>query len=198
MKSIGLTGGIGSGKSTAAALLEERGAFVIDSDALAREAAEDPEVLRQIGEKLGPELVRDGTLDRERAGQLVFSDDGARRTLEGLIHPWVRARSRTIQARLFDSPEPPPLIVHDIPLLFENRLQRGFDTVVVVTAPKEVRAARAAARSGIDEETFRAREAAQLPLEEKAQRADYVLDNSGDLDELRSQVASLWGRLTGE
>lgn len=196
VRSIGLTGGIGSGKSTAAALFEECGAFVIDSDALAHQAAEDPEVLRQVGEKLGPELVRDGELDRERTGQLVFSDDEARHTLEGIIHPWVRARSRAIQARLLDSPDPPPLIVHDIPLLFENRLERSFDAVVVVDAPKDVRATRAAARSGIDEQTFAAREAAQLPLEEKAKRADYVLDNSGDVDELRSQVASLWLRLT--
>ncbi|MEX2535964.1 MAG: dephospho-CoA kinase [Trueperaceae bacterium] len=196
VKLIGLTGNIGSGKSTAAKMLEERGAAVIDADALARQATQDSAVLQRITEELGENLViADGSLDRRKVAALVFANPQARKRLEGIIHPWVRARSRALQGRLIESPEPPPMIVHDIPLLFESGLESSFDAVVVVSAPQEVRAARAAARQQLSNDEFRARDRAQLPLEQKQSRADWVLDNSGDLASLEEQVAALWSRL---
>jgi dephospho-CoA kinase len=198
VKRIGLTGNIGSGKSTVARLLAERGAAVIDSDALARQATEDPAVLKLIIEEFGERMVADGRLDRGALAEVVFADSGARRRLEGIIHPWVRARSRSVQRRLVDSPTPPPAIVHDIPLLFENGLQDAFDAVVVVDAPAETRAARAAAGGRLSEADFLARDRAQWPPERKAALADHVLDNSGDLASLEEQVAALWSRLVSD
>lgn len=199
--SIGLTGSIASGKSSVAKMLSEFGAAVIDSDALAREATEDPQVLEQIEEEFGEQVVVEGRLDRKALASLVFADSGgadsreARRRLEAIIHPWVRARSERLQRQLLESAQPPPAIVHDIPLLIENGLQEDFDAVVVVVASAEVRAARAAKRSNLSDAEFRARDSAQLPEERKAELADHVIDNSGDLDALAPQVARLWKKL---
>ncbi|MEX2543133.1 MAG: dephospho-CoA kinase [Trueperaceae bacterium] len=192
---VGLTGNIGSGKSTVARLLTERGAAVIDSDALARQASEDPTVLQLISAEFGERMVTDGRLDRSVMAQLVFADAEARRRLEGIIHPWVRARSRSLQRRLIESPEPPPVIVHDIPLLFENGLDRSFDSVIVVRAPTETRIARSLASGRLSESDFRARDQAQWPAERKAAAADHLLDNSGDLASLKAQVAELWPKI---
>jgi dephospho-CoA kinase len=195
VKRIGLTGNIGSGKSTVARLLAERGAAVIDSDALARQATEDPAVLKRIAEEFGERMVADGRLDRAALADVVFADSGARRRLEGIVHPWVRACSRTVQRRLLESPTPPPVIVHDIPLLFENGLQDAFDAVVVVAAPLETRAARTAAGGKLSESDFLARDQAQWPPDRKEAMADHVIDNSGDLASLKKQVAALWSRM---
>ena len=195
--SVGLTGNIGSGKSTVANMLAGLGAGVIDADDLARQASSDPHVLERIAAEVDPGLVRDGALDRPRTAQLVFDDDAARRRLEGIIHPWVRARSRRLQREFFEASQPPPVIVHDIPLLFENGLAGAFDAVIVVTAPEQIRAERLAQRSDMTLEDFLARDAAQTPLAEKVARADFVVDNSGDEASLREQVEALWRRLTG-
>ena len=172
---IGLTGNIGSGKSTVAHLFGARGAAVIDADALARRAGEDPEVLRRIAADLG--------------------DADALRRLNAIIHPWV-ARARQERTRALQTAvPPPPLIVHDIPLLFEVGLEDAFDAVVVVVAPLEQRIARVAARSGLSPDEVRARDAAQLPLELKAARADHVIDNGGDVAALAPQLERLWRAL---
>lgn len=192
---IGLTGNIGSGKSTAARLLAERGAAVIDADVLAREVTDDADVLAEIAAALGPELVREGSLDRPAAARRVFGDPQARATLDAIVHPRVEAarrrRSRELQARR----APPPLIVHDVPLLFEVGLATAMDAVVVVSAPLAVRVARVTSRDGASPEEVRKRDATQLPQEEKVGRADYVLDNAGDEAELARQVDALWPRL---
>jgi dephospho-CoA kinase len=193
-KRLGLTGNIGSGKSTVARLLVEKGAALIDSDALAREASEDPEVLRRIAEALGPELVKEGKLDRAATARLVFGDPQARRTLNSIIHPWVRRRSAERVAELERRPSPPPIILLDIPLLYENGLERECDGVIVVWASLETRLKRVRARSGLSEAEVRARDAAQLPLEEKVARAEFVINNDGSLEELKEQVGALWER----
>jgi dephospho-CoA kinase len=195
MKRVGLTGNIGSGKSTVAGLLARRGAAVIDADALAREATAHPHVLGRIRDEVGPEVVTNGTLDRARLAALVFEDEAARRRLEAIIHPWVRTRGRDLEEDLRNSPDPPSLVVHDVPLLFESGLAETFDLVVVVSAPKEARAARTATRSNLSYEDFSARDRSQWPLERKVAEADYVLDNSGDLASLEEQVDALWSRL---
>lgn len=205
---IGLTGNIGSGKSSVARLLRGHGAAVIDADRLARQATEDPVVLERIAAAFGRDLVVTGEdglphLDRARTAARVFGDPAALAALNGVIHPWVRARSAELERELAASEDPPPVIIHDIPLLYENGLDAGLDAVVVVTAPLAVRLARVVARAGAIDEAARvaargdaaARDATQLPLSEKVARADYVVDNAGSLQDLQEQTAGLWGDL---
>lgn len=192
---IGLTGSIGSGKSSVADRLAARGALVLDADAFARAATEDPEVLARIAEDLGPHLVVDGALDRSATAALVFGDAEARRALEAIIHPWVRRAAVAAEAAAVGSEPPPPLVVHEVPLLFETGLDRDMDATVAVVAPLEVRVARLQARSGLDAEAVRARDAAQMPQAEKARRASFVIDNAGSEADLDAAVADLWPRL---
>ncbi len=194
---IGLTGSVGAGKSSVARRLAERGALVIDADALARRATEDPEVLARIAAEVGPDLVVDGRLDRAATARRVFDDPAARSRLEAIVHPWVRRAAAAIEAAAMAAATPPPLVVHDVPLLFENGLEAGMDATVVVAAPFAQRAARLAARSGMDEAAVRARDAAQLDPVEKARRATFVIDNGGDEEDLDAAVAELWPRLLG-
>lgn len=196
-KRLGLTGNIGSGKSTVAALLVERGAVLIDADALARRATDDPEVLARIAAELGEELVVDGRLDRAATAARVFGDETARRTLGGIVHPWVRRESAALAAEMAAAPDPPPAILFDIPLLYENDLDAGLDAVIVVDAPLALRVARVHQRSGLSPDEVRARDAAQMPLEAKVARADVVIDNSGDRAALERQVDACWQRLIG-
>jgi dephospho-CoA kinase len=191
---VGLTGNIGSGKSTVAALLAKRGAAVIDADALARTATEDRAVRERIARDLGPEFVTEDGIDRPALAALVFEEAEARRRLEAIIHPWVRAAAAAREAELIAGPRP-PVIVHDVPLLFESGLDADMDATVVVTAPLETRIDRVARRRGLDERAVRARDAAQLPLAVKAERATFVVDNAGRDAALVPQVAALWEAL---
>lgn len=192
---IGLTGGVGAGKSSVGRRLAARGALVIDADALARRATDDPRVLAAIADALGADLVVEGRLDRGATARRVFGDAAARRALEAIVHPWVRAAASAAEAAARASDTPPPLVVHDVPLLFETGRDAAMDATVVVTAPLAVRAARLAARSGWDEATVRARDAAQWDPAEKARRATFVIDNAGDAAALDAAVADLWPRL---
>ncbi len=192
---VGLTGNIGSGKSSVARLLEARGAAVIDADALARQATEDPAVLARIAAELGPELVEDGRLDRAAVARRVFADEDARRRLNAIVHPWVRRAMGAAVARLAASPSPPPVIVLDIPLLYENGLQEGLDAVIVVSAPLASRIGRVVRRTGLGAREVRARDAAQMPLGAKTERADYVVDNGGPPERLAPLVDELWREL---
>ena len=188
---VGLTGPMGAGKSTVAAALARRGAAVIDADDLARRATADPDVLARIERELGPHLVVDGRLDRGATARLVFADASARRTLEAIVHPWVRAAAAAREAALAASPSPPVLVVHDVPLLFESGLDAGMDVNVFVDAPLPLRSARVAARGG-DADGVAARDAAQRPIAEKRARADFLIDNDGDQAALERAVALLW------
>lgn len=192
---IGLTGNIGSGKSTVADLLVAKGAALIDSDKLAKEATADPAILHKIGEQLGHDLIQNGALDRVKTAELVFKNDAARRTLSGIIHPWVRTQSMLRAQALAAQTEPPPIILFDIPLLYENGLETSLDAVIVVDAPLALRIKRVAERSGLSEAEVRARDAAQLDLGEKVARAEHVLTNDADLAALVAQVEALWPRL---
>jgi len=195
-KRVGLTGNIGSGKSTVAWLFVRRGAALIDADLLARQATEDPTVLAEIARVLGPELVGEKGLDRQRTAELVFRDPKALDSLNGIIHPWVRRRSAERVAALRRRPHPPEVILQDIPLLYENHLDRGLDAVIVVEAPLELRIERVVARSGLSEAEVRARDASQMPLADKVERADYVIHNGGTPAELEAQVEAVWKTLT--
>lgn len=192
---MGVTGNIGSGKSTVARLLAEHGAAVIDADALARAATEDTDVLARIAAALGADLVQGGRLDRARTAVRVFSDPEALAVLNAIVHPWVRARSAERERALQESASPPAVIVHDVPLLYENGLDAGMDAVIVVDAPLEARLLRVAERTGAGVDDLRARDAAQMPLREKVARADFVVENTGDLKALRASVRDLWPKL---
>lgn len=192
---LGLTGNIGSGKSSVARLLERRGALVIDADRLAREATDDPEVVQGIAARLGRDLVVEGRLDRAATAARVFADPTALAELNAVVHPWVGARRLQLEEEALRSSRPPDVIVHDVPLLYETGLDEDVDEVVVVTAPLDTRVARVVARSGLSAAEVRARDAAQMRLEEKAARADHVINNSGDEAALERQVARLWAEL---
>lgn len=193
MLRVGLTGGIGSGKSEVARRLADRGAVVIDADVLAREVvAPGTEGLAHVVAAFGPEvLALDGALDRARLGALVFADPDARRRLEGIVHPRVRGRAQELEEAAGEH----AVVVHDIPLLVETGQSGRFDVVVVVDAPDEVRVDRLVRLRGMSEEDARARIAAQAAREERLAEADVVVDNGGELPALDAQVDRLWSAL---
>ncbi len=190
---VGLTGGIGSGKSEVARLLAQHGAIVVDADALAREAvAAGTPGLDAVVEAFGEELLTpEGALDRARLGQLVFSDPEARATLEAIVHPYVARRS----AELMAAAPADAVVVYDVPLLVENKLQDDFDIVVVVEAEDEERVRRLVGARGMTDADARSRIAAQASREQRRAVADVVIDNSRDLAALRTQVSALWDDL---
>jgi dephospho-CoA kinase len=191
---VGLTGNIGSGKSTVARLLAARGAAVIDADELARAATRDPVVVARIGAAFGDEVVPAGVVDRAALAARVFGDAPALRRLEAIVHPWVRAAAREREAQLVRDVRP-RVIVHDVPLLFEHGLDAGLDATIVVVAPLEVRVERVSRRNGLAPAAVRARDAAQMPLEAKAARATIVIDNAGAPEALEPQVDAAWSAL---
>ena len=192
MLRVGLTGGIASGKSSVAEQLAARGAVVVDADVLAREVVEPGTPgLAAVVERFGEEVLREGRLDRPRLGALVFSDPQARRDLEQIIHPAVRARAAELEARA----APDAVVVQVIPLLVETGQAGDFDVLVVVDLPPATQLARLVARNGLDPEQARARVAAQASREERVAVANQVLDNSGTPEELAEQVGQLWSVL---
>jgi dephospho-CoA kinase len=201
---IGLTGGIGTGKSTVARMLAELGAVVIDSDAIVHELqAPGTPLLAEIEAAFGPDVLRpDGSLDRAALGARVFADPAARARLNALVHPAVGRESlRRLEAARASGAE---LVVVDIPLLFETRVHGtasranlGAEVVVVVYAPRELQIERQLARNGYDRAEAERRLDAQLPIEEKRRLADHVIDNAGSLERTREQVRALYERLVG-
>jgi dephospho-CoA kinase len=191
---IGLTGGIGSGKSFVSGLLKELGAEVIDADEVARAALDRGgpayhDAVAAFGEGI---LDADGHIDRARLADTVFSDDAARARLNAIVHPRVREEmARALEeARQKDT----EVVVMDVPLLYENSLEAGVSEVLVVWTPETIQVERAVAR-GMREIDVRARIRAQLPIDEKRSRADIVIDNSGDRESTRRQVIEAWKRL---
>jgi dephospho-CoA kinase len=185
---IGLTGGIASGKSSVSRALRELGVVVVDADQIAREVVEPgSEGLRDVVAAFGPSvLAADGSLDREKLAAVVFGDDAARKRLQAITHPRIgRLSAERIAAGLVSSA---PYVVYDAPLLVEVGAHRGLDALIVVAASEADQVARARARDGVDEVAVRARIAAQLPLAQKTAVADYVIDNDGSLEDLQRRV----------
>ena len=202
---VGLSGGIGTGKSTVVRMLAELGAVVVDADAIVHrlQAAGAP-LLDEIAGEFGPDVIGpDGALDRKRVADLVFRDPTARARLNAIVHPRVGAEmARELEAA---RKEGVPLVVLDIPLLFEGRAgggggasALGFDATVLVYAPRELQIERTLARDGATREDVERRLAAQLPIDEKRALADHVIDNAGTLDETERQVQALFPRLIGD
>ncbi|HET9953988.1 MAG TPA: dephospho-CoA kinase [Polyangiaceae bacterium] len=178
-----LTGGIGSGKSTVSRHYRARGLPVVDADQLAREVvASGQPALEDIRRDFGPELVSaSGELDRTALADIVFSDPHQLARLEGLLHPRIQQLAAARFAALAERGE--PLAAYEVPLLFEKGLDRFYSPVVLVSAPRDVQVARARGRDASSTQAVLARIAAQMPLEAKAAKADYVIDNSGELSQ---------------
>jgi dephospho-CoA kinase len=218
MRTIALTGGIGTGKSTVARLLRARGVTVIDADEAVRAVqAPGTEGLGRLVEAFGAEILDgSGALDRARLARVAFADADTRRRLEGIVHPlvrdWMAARQLDAEAR------GEAVVVHDIPLLFESRVPAevappdgaeppgaedrariaraaGFDAVLLVYAPEELQVSRLVEQRGMDPADVRARMAAQLPIERKRQLATHVIENTGTLDELERRFDEVWREL---
>jgi dephospho-CoA kinase len=190
---VALTGGVAAGKSTVAAILEELGAVVIDSDRLAREVVEPgtpglAAVVEEFGEQV---LAEDGSLDRPALGAVVFADPARRRRLEEILHPLIRRRSLELAAAV----PPGTLVVHDIPLLVETGQAGDFDEVLVVDVPVGTQVERMVAERGWSREDAEARVAAQASREERLAAATHVVDNTGTREDLRDRVTEVFHTL---
>jgi len=194
MLTVGLTGGIGAGKSEVARLLASYGAVLVDSDRIAREVVEPgTEGLAAVVAEFGPQvLAADGGLDRPRLGAIVFADEERRKALNAIVHPLVGRRSAELQA----AAGPDAIVVHDVPLLTENGLAPLYDLVIVVDAAPDTQLDRLVRLRGMAEEEARARMAAQATREQRLAVADLVIANDGPLDELEPQVRAAWRQLT--
>lgn len=193
---VGLTGGVASGKSTVARMLQQKGALLLDADRIAREVVLPGEAAwSEIIAWLGPAIAGpDGAIDRRRLGELVFADPEARQRLNAIVHPrvietFVR-RTGEIEDRCGDA-----VLIYDVPLLIESRMDRLVDLVVVVYLPEEIQLLRLQGRDNLSREAALARMRAQLSLEEKRAHADIIIDNRGSLGETARQVDRLWEKL---
>ena len=192
---VGLTGGIGSGKSTVSALLAERGAVIIDADAITREVQlPGSPVVKELADRFGAEiLAADGSLERQALANIVFTDPEALKALNAIVHPAV---GREMNRRLIEQRTTDHVVILDIPLLTENP-REGLQGRIVVDVPVETQVRRLVAHRGFDETDARARIARQATREDRLAGADFVVDNSGTPDDLSPQIDRLWEWLTG-
>jgi dephospho-CoA kinase len=197
MLAVGLTGGIGSGKSTVARLLAGRGAVVVDADLLARQVVEPGSAGYQaVLDRFGPAVAApDGGLDRRALADLVFADPSALADLNAIVHPAVRA---AIAGRLAELREGDGVVVLDIPLLVESGRSYGAAAVLVVDCPEDVAVQRLVEQRGMDEADARRRMAAQVPRAERLAAADLVIDNSGSPEQLEAEVERVWTFLVSD
>lgn len=189
---VGLTGGIATGKSTVARMFAKQGVAVIDADEMVRELQKPGSIVyRAIVEAFGPVILHgDGTIDRKSLGEIVFRDEQLRRRLETIVHP---ALVSAVERRLAElRTRGVPICVVELPLLMEAEAERRFDCVVVVTAPEEVQVARLMADRGLTRNEALARIRSQMPLGAKAQRADFVIENGGELWETERRVQEIY------
>ena len=193
MKVLGLTGGIGSGKSMVASMFAQLGADVIDADRLARDVVEPGQpALQEIASAFGRDiLLPDGRLDRGKLGRMIFADPVARGTLNAITHPRIRER---MDAEMAARQSGPGVLIVDIPLLYENERTDRVETVIVVWVDTETQLRRLVERNGLSEHEARQRIAAQMPLDEKRARADVVIDNSSSPENTRRQVDAIYRR----
>ncbi len=196
MKLIGLTGGIGAGKSTVASLLRDRGAHIVDADIMARRAVEPGTAcLAKLAEVFGPEILdEDGSLNRAALGKKVFADERDRRILESIVHPEVQ-RLTLAEFEHWRTADPDGVVVYDVPLLAESSHTYRFDLIVVVHAPASLRETRLVEIRKMSRADAAARIAAQVSDDERLALADVVIDTSGTLENTEDQVDLLWRSL---
>lgn len=195
MKVIGLTGGIATGKSTVASLLSELGARIIDADELAREVVKPGrEAWQDIVEAFGTEILReDKTIDREKLRKIVFRDPMARKRLESITHPRIRTLAQQRIQKL--AAEGARIVIYEAPLLFENQVHLWLRPVILVACDLPTQKKRLRERDGLNEEEIQQHLKAQMSLEEKRKLANFIIENSGDLEELRRQVQEVWEKI---
>ncbi|MBL9104303.1 MAG: dephospho-CoA kinase [Myxococcales bacterium] len=196
MDVYGLTGGIGSGKSAAATIFEDLGFPVVSADELSRViVTPGSEGLTAVVDAFGPGVLgADGELDRRKLGKLVFRDPAQRARLEGILHPRIRDRFQDVLTTLEATGQ--HMVIYEVPLLFENNLEKTMKGVILVSAPEQVRIARVMERDKLALEDVKARMAAQMDDASRRARAQYVLENDGDLEHLKRQVEALLPKLT--
>ena len=194
MPVVGLTGGMGAGKSTALAALERLGAAVLSSDSIVHELLEQPEVRAEIVERFGPEVAPDGTIDRAVLARCAFGEEADRAWLERLLWPLVGARADSWVGEMRERTPAPRAAVIEVPLLFESGETDGYDATIAVIAEEELRRERASRRGhALGDE----RAARQLPQAEKAQLATFVVRNDGTEDELQRELSDILDKLGG-
>lgn len=191
MRIIGLTGGIGSGKTTVAERLRQKGAFVVDADKVAREVVEPGQpALAELAEAFDGVITAEGVLDRAELARQAFATPEATQQLNNITHPRIRERTDELFATARE--EGREVVVYDMPLLIENGETETVDTVLVVDTPDETRVSRLVDSRGLDEDDARRRIAAQIDRDTRLTAADVVLDNSGDVEALIDQVDRFW------
>ncbi len=192
---IGLTGSIGSGKSTVALILKKLGYYVVNADAIAHEGLKSGSAsFDAIRDRFGPQiLTSDGEVDRRKLGQLVFSNPIHKSWLEGLLHPMVQTKVQALRKQL--EFEGHLLAFYEVPLLFEKKLESQFDKVIVVWVSDSVQRERLKKRNAWTEEEITQRNQAQWPIEDKLKRADYSINNDGSVEDLEGQIESILKRL---
>ena len=197
IRKIALTGGIATGKTYVANRLREAGVPIVDADALAREVVTPGSAaLNAVRKRFGPDVVRrDGTMDRVRVAQIVFKDKRARLDLEAIIHPAVVKAINDFFAGL---PKRTPFAVADIPLVFETKREKEFDAIIVVACPREMQLQRLMERNKLSKEDAERRLAAQLPIDQKVDKATYVIKNTGSFEETDAQIAALIEKLNAK
>ena len=199
MKVFGLVGGVASGKSLVAACFRDLGALVLDGDKAGHKVLTEPAVIEQLRYWWGDTIVNaDGSINRQAVGRIVFAPEGGDdlRRLEGISHPRIEAQFRREIKTAHDAGNIPAVVL-DAALLFDGGWDKLCDVVIFVSVPREIRLKRAAARGWSDSDLL-AREARQLPLDEKRHKSGYVIDNSGTPDETRQQVAEFWRQYVGQ
>src|SRR5260221_9217177 len=196
MPVIAITGGVGAGKSSVAALFKELGATVLSADEAAREVLEPASpILSQVIREFGASFMQtDGSLDRKRLGDLVFSDSTARKRLESITHPHIR---RLLKSRIDEAlaQRPNGVVVAEVPLLYETQMESEYDAVIAVVASKETLFSRLKERNGLNQKEVEKRITSQLSMQEKATRSDYIIENDGNRDALRHSVLEIWDRI---
>ena len=195
MKWIGLTGGIASGKSTAARILREMGHSVVDADALARlVVAKNGPAYREVLSVFGPDFVDgNGDLDRKKLGQIVFPDKKKRVQLEQIVHPKVKSLALLEKSRL--ETEGKNIAFYDVPLLYEKNLEAEFDAVLLIYAPESIQIERMMIRNGYSESEARERMQAQIPIEQKLLRSPHVVMNTGKIEDLKMEIKKILGEI---
>ncbi|MEF3352176.1 dephospho-CoA kinase [Paenibacillus sp. GYB006] len=190
---IGLTGGIASGKSSVSKLLVSLGAILIDADQIAREVMlPGHPVLAAVAKHFGQVvLLEDGSLNRKKLGELVFNHPDQLQALNQITHPAIRQEMRDRKHK-FEEQFPDRLVVADIPLLYESGLEDGYEQIMLVYVPREVQLERLMKRDGLDKDQAILRLKAQMDIEEKKQKADIIIDNSGNFEETKKQILAFW------
>ncbi len=198
MKCYALTGGIASGKSAVSAMLQKAGIPVINADILARLVVEPNSVaIRQIAKIFGQKFINEfGELDRKKMADLVFTDTDARKKLEGITHPLIAEKLR-LELNNYENSKT-PYVIYEAPLIFEKGLQAFFDATILVTVHSAIQEKRLTNRDGISTDEAHTRIKTQMPTAEKEKQADFIIDNSGTLEQTRDQLQHIWFQLTKE